>query len=142
MVKYKVSVFILFYAREISLLTVFLYYLYKLTVVSILFKNNGFVFLIAIITRIFGFNGIGHIYIGKVLRCVLIIFLGWISFGIGILVYLFEFITQNDQLLHSFDLSMIFGLIYFVIWIIQDLDANRLDKHYTEPIPKLTSYKQ
>ncbi|HEY5737796.1 MAG TPA: hypothetical protein VIS28_05905, partial [Nitrososphaeraceae archaeon] len=80
-----------------------------MTVVSIPFKNNGLVFLIAIIARIFGFNGIGHIYIGKVLRCVLIIFLGWISFGIGILVYLFEFITQNDQLLHSFDLSMIFG---------------------------------
>ena len=100
MVKYKVSVFILFYAREISLLTVFLYCLYKLTVVSIPFKNNGLVFLIAIIAIIFGFNGIGHIYIGKVLRCVLIIFLGWISFGIGILVYLFEFITQNDQLLH------------------------------------------
>ena len=132
MVKYKVSIFILFYAREISLLTVFLYCLYKLIVVSIPFKNNGLVFLIAIIARIFGFNGIGHIYIGKVLRCVLIIFLGWISFGIGILVYLFEFITQNDELLHGFDLSVIFGLIYFVIWIIQDLDANRLDKHYTK----------
>ena len=111
---------------------VFLYCLYKLIVVSIPFKNNGLVFLIAIIAGIFGFNGIGHIYIGKILRGELIIFLGWISFGIGILVYLFEFITQNDPLLQGFDLSMIFGLIYFVIWIIQALDANRLAKHYNK----------
>jgi hypothetical protein len=79
-----------------------------LIVVSFPFKNNGLAFLVVIIAGIFGDNGMGHLYIGKVLRGMLIIFLSWISFGIGILVFLFEFITQNDQLLYGFDLSMIF----------------------------------
>jgi len=103
-----------------------------LTVASIPFKNNGLSFLIAIIAGVFGFCGIGHIYIGKVLRGVLIMFIGWIPFGIGIIVFLSEFISQNDSLIGGFDLSMIFGIVYVVIWIIQALDANRLVKKYNK----------
>jgi O-antigen ligase len=103
-----------------------------LTVASIPFKNNGLSFLIAIIAGVFGFCGIGHIYIGKVLRGVLIMFIGWIPFGIGIIVFLSEFISQNDSLIGGFDLSMIFGIVYVVIWIIQALDANRLAKKYNK----------
>lgn len=115
-----------------SLLTAFLYCLYKLTVASIPFKNNGLAFLIAIIAGVFGFCGIGHIYIGKVLRGVLIMFIGWIPFGIGILVFLAEFISQNDPMMQGLDLSMIFGIVYVIMWIIQALDANRLAKKYNK----------
>ena len=110
----------------------FLLFIYKLTVASIPFKNNGLAFLIAIIAGVFGFCGIGHIYIGKVLRGVLIMFIGWIPFGIGIIVFFAEFISQNDSLIQGIDLSMIFGIIYVVIWIIQALDANRLAKKYNK----------
>lgn len=106
--------------------------LYKLTVASIPFKNNGLAFLIAIIAGVFGFCGIGHIYIGKVLRGVLIMFIGWIPFGIGILVFLAEFISQNDPMIQGLDLSMIFGIVYVILWIIQALDANRLAKKYNK----------
>ena len=88
--------------------------------------------MIAIIAGVFGFCGIGHIYIGKVLRGVLIMFIGWIPFGIGILVFFAEFISQNDSIIQGLNLSMISGILYVVIWIIQALDANRLAKKYNK----------
>jgi hypothetical protein len=59
-------------------------------------------------------------------------FIGWIAFGIGIVVFLAEFISQNDSIIQGLNLSMIFGIIYVVIWIIQALDANRLAKKYNK----------
>ncbi len=59
-------------------------------------------------------------------------FIGWIPFGIGILVFLAEFILQNDSMIQGLDLSMIFGIVYVILWIIQALDANRLAKKYNK----------
>ena len=88
--------------------------------------------MIAIIAGVFGFCGIGHIYIGKVLRGVLIMFIGWIPFVIGILVFIAEFISQNEPIIHGLDLSMVVGIVYVAFWIIQALDANRLAKKYNK----------
>jgi hypothetical protein len=34
--------------------------------------------------------------------------------------------------MQGLDLSMIFGIVYVIIWIIQALDANRLAKKYNK----------
>jgi TM2 domain-containing membrane protein YozV len=59
------------------------------TVVSIQTKNSGTATIIVLIAGFFGFNGIGHIYIGKT------------SFGIGLMIigWILAFLTPKEACL-------------------------------------------
>jgi hypothetical protein len=82
------------------------------TIVSIQTKNHGTATVIALISGAFGFNGLGHIYLGK------------ISFGIGIIiiVWLLAYLTAigisgtfSNGWLAIFSLVGISYLIYLVM---------------------------
>ena len=78
-------------------------------------KNVGSAIALAVVAGITGFNGIGHLYIGKIRKGILILVIGWIILGIT-----FLFIQ--------------FGLIYLIFWIWQAYDVNKSAKYYNEYI--------
>lgn len=76
-------------------------------------KNVGSAIALALIAGILGFNGIGHLYIGKIGKGIVILVIGWIILGIT-----FLFIP--------------FGLIYLIFWIWQAYDVNNKAKYYND----------
>lgn len=78
-------------------------------------KNSGTAIVIALIVGILGFNGIGHMYIGKIGRGIFLLIVGWL-----ILALTFVFIP--------------FGIIYIVFWLWQVYDVNVKTKYYNDYI--------
>ena len=65
------------------------------------FKSGGVAFILAFFFGLLFFNGVGHMYIGKVRRGVGILILGWFIYAI-LFVFLFSsFIPIFMQLAHS-----------------------------------------
>lgn len=77
-------------------------------------KSEGTTLVLTIALGIFGFGGIGHIYLGKILRGIVILIVGIILLGIAIA---------------SMGIGLII-LIPFAIWVI--LDARKLCREYNE----------
>ncbi len=129
------------------------------------FKSGGVVFILAFFFGLFFFNGVGHMYIGKVRRGVRILILGWFIYGILFVFLLSSFIpvfmqlshsnnntttsTSNSDLFlfrnnsHNNDLShpsffsiSLFGVLYLLYIIIQAADANRLAKKFNLHLDK------
>lgn len=75
-------------------------------------KSEGVTLVLTIVLGIFGFGGIGHIYLGRVLRGITILIVGIILLVIAIV---------------TFGIGLI-ALIPFAIWVI--LDARKLCKEY------------
>ncbi len=123
------------------------------------FKSGGVAFILALFFGLFFFNGVGHMYIGKVRRGVGILIIGWFMYAILFVFLLSSFIsvfmqsshsnnaattsTSNSDLFlfrnnsHSNDLSYpsffsisLFGVLYLLYLIIQAADANRLAKKF------------
>ncbi|MGD9533057.1 MAG: hypothetical protein AB7V56_04720 [Candidatus Nitrosocosmicus sp.] len=66
---------------------------------------------IALIVGIIGFNGIGHLYIGRLARGVSLLIIGWILVALT-----FFFIP--------------FGIVYLIFWIWQAYDVNIKAKYF------------
>jgi TM2 domain-containing membrane protein YozV len=88
------------------------------------YKSPGTAALIAFIGGIFGLQGIGHMYVGKVGK------------GIGILIAgiiiaaLLVFISISLEI----SLLFVFGVAYLVLWIWQIFDARKLAKKFNESV--------
>jgi TM2 domain-containing membrane protein YozV len=80
-------------------------------------KNPVNTLMIAILAGAIAFNGIGHLYIGKISKGIKYLVVGWI---LGAIAFLFPYL----------------GIIYFVFWIWQAYDAYRRAKHYNESFAK------
>lgn len=130
------------------------------------FKSGGIAFILAFFFGLFLFNGIGHMYIGKVRRGVGFLLLGWLIYSLLLVFLIFtiglnigqffdlysnqytvpgindDLIPQNSIDSESFDSNMpmpllfIFGIIYLVYWIAQAADANRLAKKFNRHLDK------
>ncbi|MGD9673754.1 MAG: hypothetical protein AB7U98_09785 [Candidatus Nitrosocosmicus sp.] len=74
-------------------------------------KNPGTAIIIALIAGILGFNGIGHMYIGKIGKGIILLIVGWIILALTIL-----FIPV--------------GIIYIIFWLWQAYDVNSKAKYY------------
>lgn len=74
-------------------------------------KNPGTAIIIALIAGILGFNGIGHMYIGKIGKGIILLIVGWIILALTIL-----FIP--------------IGIIYIIFWLWQAYDVNSKAKYY------------
>ncbi len=80
-------------------------------------KNIGSAIALALIAGIIGFNGMGHLYIGKIRRGIVILVIGWVILGIT-----FLFVP--------------FGIIYLIFWIWQAYEVNNKSKYYNQFIIK------
>ena len=85
-------------------------------------KNPGTAVLIALIAGFFGFQGIGHMYIGKTGKGIGLLILGWILA-----------ITMVISIIGGLiSLFIILGIVIFAYWIWQAYDVNKLTKYYNE----------
>lgn len=130
------------------------------------FKNGGVAFILGFFFGLFLFNGIGHMYIGKVRRGVGILLLGWfiysvilsfMIFAVGLnFAQLYGDYTGQDEMFgidnttmlpsssnansESVNLSLIyiivFALVYIIFCIVQAADANRLAKKFNKNLDK------
>jgi len=108
------------------------------------FKNGGVAFILAFFLGLFFFNGVGHMYIGKVRRGVGIMILGWIIYSILFIFLVSSFVpvfiqtynSNNNDFSQSFFSISLFGAIYFIYLIIQAADANRLAKKFNRHLDK------
>jgi hypothetical protein len=85
-------------------------------------KNPGTAVLIALIAGFFGFQGIGHMYIGKTGIGIGLLLMGWF---LGISIVLF---TLGGIL----PMTILLGIIILAYWIWQAYDVNKLAKYYNE----------
>jgi len=87
-------------------------------------KSPGTTALIATISGLFGFLGLGHIYLGEVRRGLLLMIIGWILEIGGIaLTKIFLFSTLIGVTIIGAVIGIPMLLIYFVLWIWQIFDA-------------------
>lgn len=92
------------------------------TIVTSLKKNPGAAVLIALIAGIFGFQGIGHLYLGKVAYGIGLLLIGW---TIGIFAVL-------SLIGGGISMAVFLGIVSFAFWIWQAHNANKLAKYYNE----------
>ena len=77
-------------------------------------KSEGTTLILTIILGIFGFGGIGHIYLGNITRGIVILIVGIILLVVAIVTFGIGFIV----------------LIPFAIWVV--FDARKQCKHYND----------
>lgn len=82
------------------------------------YKNPTTAVLIAAIGGLVGFSGIGHIYVGKIMKGILLLVAGLILFGVGIVLF------------GAGGFLMVIG--YFALWIWQIFDARKLANQFNE----------
>lgn len=86
-----------------------------------MYKNEGNALILAVVLGIFGLNGIGHIYIGKIGK------------GIGLLIGSIVLFAVGIATLLIF-VGIIFLIMYFALFIWQIIDARNLCKEYNHAI--------
>ena len=80
------------------------------------YKNPTNAVLIAAIGGLFGFSGIGHMYVGKVVKGIVILVGGLVLFVLGF-----------------FTIGVTF-VLYFILWIWQIFDARKLANQFNESL--------
>ena len=90
------------------------------TFVALTPKNAGTTTIIALVAGFFGFQGVGHMYIGKTRFGIGLMLLGWSLIGIAVIAALANPILA------------IIGLASLAFWIWQAYHANKKAKYYNE----------
>ena len=104
------------------------------------YKSPGTAALIAFIGGIFGLQGIGHIYVGKVGRGIGILISGIVIFALLVItVVSMQSLLILDPNESSIGigvilLMIILGVAYFVLWIWQIFNARKLAKKFNESV--------
>lgn len=125
----------------IDLLQTAAYRISKTSIVDQLpYKSPGTAALIAFIGGIFGLQGIGHIYVGKVGRGIGILISGIIIFALLVItVVSMQSLLILDPNESSIGIGVILlmillGVAYFVLWIWQIFNARKLAKKFNESV--------
>lgn len=98
------------------------------------YKSPGTAALIAIIGGIFGFPGIGHIYLGKIAKGLVILFSGLILFVVALLVLFAGAFGGSAGIAAGTTIAIGLFIAYAVIWFWQIFNAHTLAKKYNEHI--------
>jgi hypothetical protein len=109
-------------AMAIGAIGIFLFTRLK-KVSSLKQKNTRLATVLALIPGLFGIWGIGHIYIGKLLKGIALLIVGRIIYWIGIFVI---FSTPPDIYIGRLNII----IISIIIWIWQTYDAYKLAKYF------------
>ena len=96
------------------------------------YKNPTTAALIAIIGGIFGFPGIGHIYVGKLAKGILILVSGIILFVVGLIALMAGAALGPVGFAAGAMLGIILMIAYVAIWIWQIFNARSLAKQFNE----------
>ena len=86
---------------------------------TLLYKSEGTALILAIILGLFGLNGIGHLYLGKISRGVGLLIGSIVLFWVGIATLIFV-------------VGAVLLVIYFLLFIWQIIDAKNQCRAYNE----------
>ncbi len=107
------------------------------------YKSPGTAALIAFIGGIFGLQGIGHIYVGKVGKGIGILIAGIIIAALLVITIMMGIMgpmmgmgpmMMDPSQMPLIILSFILGIAYFVLWIWQIFNARNLAKKFNESV--------
>jgi len=87
-------------------------------------KDPTIAALLALIVGFFGLFGIGHIYVGRIMKGIMFLVIGFVLIALVFVGTLFIFC------------GIPFLLIGFVVWILQTLDAHKLAIQYNEVLQR------
>ena len=123
----------------IDLLQTAAYTIRKTSIVDQLpYKSPGTAALIAFIGGIFGLQGIGHIYVGKVGKGIGILIAGIIIAALLVITTMMgimgPMMMMDPSQVPLIILSFILGIAYFVLWIWQIFNASKLAKKFNESV--------
>jgi len=109
-------------------------------------KNTGLKAILALILGIFGLWGVGHIYVGRITRGIVLLLVGIIlEWVIGALVFfgvlfggLYGYLYGGPvgQLSGLIGGAVIWAIVIFAIFIWQIYDAHKLAKQYNEHVQR------
>lgn len=94
-------------------------------------KSPGTTLAIALIAGAFGFNGIGHLYIGKIKKGLGLMVAGWILIALPALILPLVMISSEQPFL-LFLFLPISIVIFVALWTWQAYDAYKQTKYYNE----------
>jgi hypothetical protein len=98
------------------------------------YKSPGTAALIAIIGGIFGLPGIGHIYVGKIGKGIMILVSGIVLFFLGILSLMAGAALGPAGLAAGALLGIVLMIAYVAIWIWQIFNARTMAKQFNEHV--------
>lgn len=106
------------------------------------YKSPGTAALIALVGGLFGFPGIGHIYVGRLRRGTLILVSGLVFFFVSAFMIFAGSVASigragSGGLAAGVVLAIALSIAYIVIWIWQIFNARTLAKKFNEQV-KLT----
>jgi hypothetical protein len=98
-------------------------------------KNPGVAALLAILIGLFGLWGIGHIYVGRIGRGLLLLALGIVLNALSVGAFLLGILFGRDSgagrsLGLGLGASIFLGIVTLVLWAWQTYDAYRLAKQF------------
>ncbi len=96
-------------------------------------KNTGVAVILALIGGLFGFMGIGHLYIGKIGKGIALLILGFVLFAVSIAVVFLAFITISPGL---WILIFLPWIIWLILLIYQTVDAYNLSNKYNAELQR------
>ena len=115
------------------------------------YKSESITLIFAIIVSLFGFMGVGHMYLGKVKKGIVILILGLVKSAAGVLLLIggLAFLGQNSQRSNAYDpfgaahidpttgiiilaigIALLIGVVVLFFW--QIFDARKLCRKYNE----------
>ena len=110
-------------------------------------KNGGVAILLASLLGIFGILGIGHLYIGRIRRGIILIIVGWGIVGVSFLLLAgysmsglvipppgYPRVEPPDSALVFLVTALVLLLAFGGLWIWQILDARIACQHYNQQI--------
>lgn len=95
------------------------------------FKDPGITALIAFVAGVFGFCGVGHVYVGKIGKGILIMLFEWFLLFMGVIAILGGFLVGPMFML---GILLLIGAV--AVWFWQIFDAYNLAKEYNEAISR------
>jgi len=93
-------------------------------------KNPGVAAVLALILGLFGLMGIGHVYVGRVKRGIVLLIVGIILAALTYGSMLLGFVTFGLSWIGA----IVFGLILFILWIWQIFNAYSLAKQFNKAV--------
>ncbi len=93
-------------------------------------KSEGVAIVLAVLVSLIGFYGVGHMYVGRIRRGLVILFLDWVISISGI-VLMVMYTTFGTW---AFVLGIILLIGSFALWIWQIFDARNVCRQHNESI--------
>jgi hypothetical protein len=92
-------------------------------------KSEGTSIVLAFLLGLFGILGVAHIYLGRLEKGLVLFLVGVVCYGLFI-AGLALFVGSGEEYEGWFQMSLVFGLVYIILWIWQIFNATTTCRDY------------